>query len=239
MAVVVEFAGAPCSGKTTAFRAGKTYFQERGFINGENWLRRYISDAPLIGCMHRRRIAPNIASATLLLWAHLRQGLSTPQLYWRLCCEIAHSSRRLKTARSVFFKLGKGILIRRYCTQDVYLDEGVVQMLFAVFVPPSDKAPRLHRIESILKVLPLPQTVLFGPDLPESELVRRILTRGHHRVTGKRHSRHTLSEPAFGDVVAKRAAERLITNSNKIQRALIGELSHVIEVRRFNEHGLV
>ena len=238
MPVVVEFAGIPCSGKSTAYENSKEYFSAKGFVRAEDFFAEFIARIPYTRGFLEFHFVNMLTRIGILVWIHLLQILSTPGLYWRIGREIAHSDKKAKVARSVFFKLGKAILIQKRCTQSVYMDEGVIQMLFAIFIPSPGTPERLDQIGTFLRILPLPDTVIVGPDGPEEEFVRRLLVRGHHRITGNRHTKEKLAQPALENTELRKRARHYIAQCSSIQRSLLREMEGRIDVRRFRDIGL-
>ena len=237
MAVVAEFAGVPCSGKSTAHKKSLEYFNAQGFVNGEVFFEEYVAQIPILGRLYRYKRLGHLAEVCVLAWMHLRQLASTPKLYRGLALEILHSHAKGKVVRTVFFKLGKGLVIRKKCRESVIVDEGLIQMLFAVFIPMPGRPQRLARIGEILQLLPLPAVVIFGPDGPEEEFVRRIMVRGHHRITGNRHTKVRLIQNAVADPVLTQRASEFVAQSRSIQQALIRELQGRVEIKRFCDIG--
>lgn len=188
--IIIEFAGVSCCGKSTAF---STIFKQpipTDVSSAEHVLKTYyVSLTKKIFFVDITTPAP-IYKAIVLTWIHLSNVARYPKFY-RLCITaIMQQNQKLKAFNSFFFKVGKSLLLRKINKGVTLVDEGIIQLLFSLFVQPSahinkpdHELNKIMELNKFIEHAPLPDEVIFGPIAPQQQIVDRMINRGHHRVT--------------------------------------------------------
>jgi len=101
-----------------------------------------------------------------------------------LCIRYIYRNKQgLKAFRSFYFKFGKYLLLKHSKKDvNVLLDEGVVHTIQSIFIKYSNKFKK-NEIIYYLKNIPLPDILVVLYNREQLVLEKRILKRGHHRLT--------------------------------------------------------
>jgi hypothetical protein len=200
MAVVIEIAGISCSGKSTAMQ----YFKEKACCNNtieaEAYLGGYYKSIANGLLLKDTIVKRPIFKVIVVAIEHLKNIFNYRQFYFVCLLRIIRNEGKVKALRSFFFKIGKYYIFKKANVVQIIMDEGPVQMLFALFVNRNamdDK--QAYEVKTLVKCMPMADKVIFGPSSPEELFVSRMMKRGHHRVTGSRH-RVTESREIISDL---------------------------------------
>lgn len=232
---MIEIAGITCSGKSTVI--GKLTGKGTGLIDSEMWLNSYYKKkfeamGPFAG-LHRDRKA----RACYLFLMHARNYFQYRKFYSLCLMQIMEGEGRFRASRSVFFKFGKYLVLKSAAEKDIVIDEGHVQALFALFVRDRDLSSNsLVLLERMLALMPLPDHLILGPALTDTELTKRLLSRGHHRVTGMRHRYSRIEKGYIPTEYERVSAKNFIRRSRIVYDAIIEGLSDRIPIRILDDY---
>jgi len=231
VALVVEFAGISCSGKSTALTAIFSKTANISVVDSEDVIRKYLEKKTRCLPFFRYFQSNNIIKVVFLLAVHFKYVFKYAQFYNLCMKQILKTDNIIKSFRSFFFKVGKYFLLKKTNEEKILMDEGPVQMLFALFVQARDLDKKsMEALNNIINVMPLPDEVVFGPDQPESLFVERILSRGHHRVTGKCHKSGKLTSEIFSEEEKEIRAREFTVRSIDLQRLIVSAVSDKVSI---------
>ncbi len=233
MAVVIEIAGIPCSGKSTAMQY---YFKEKASCNNtieaEEYLSGYYKNIANNLLLKDTIVRKPIFKVIIVAIEHLKNIFNYRQFYFVCLLRIIRNEGKVNTLRAFFFKIGKYYIFKKANEGQIIMDEGPIQMLFSLFVNKNamdDK--QSYEVKTIVKCMPMADKVIFGPSDPQDLFVSRILKRGHHRVTGYRHNRHRatesrkiisdLNEVEFCEPEVRKRALLFIAKSAQLQKVIL------------------
>ena len=113
MAIVVEFAGIPCSGKSTALRSLFNKSFTVSAIDAEMALNRYYTDNICLYPIIKQMRLDSLIKSIILLLIHAKYVFIYREFYCLCLRGILICNSRVKTLRSFFFKIGKYFLLKK------------------------------------------------------------------------------------------------------------------------------
>lgn len=187
--IIIELAGVSCCGKSTAFSQLFNMPRVSNVLSAEQVLKEhYIAIAKQLLFIDLTTPSP-LFKVSVLLWVHLKNITRYPKFYGLCLYAVALGSERIKAFKSFYFKTGKCLLLRQIKKDVIIVDEGIIQLLFSLFVRSHMYSENTDAIlNKIIKHAPLPDEVIFGPVEPLNLIIARMINRGHHRVTNGRYT---------------------------------------------------
>lgn len=224
--VIIEFAGVSCCGKSTAFSSIFMEPMPSNVSSAETVLKTYyVSIAKTLFFINITTPSP-IFKAFVLVWVHLMNVLRYHKFYGHCIVVILQGSDKLKACNSFFFKVGKCLLLRQINQGVTLIDEGIIQLLFSLFVRYADNINDTENaLNKIIEHAPLPDEVIFGPIEPIDMIINRMIKRGHHRVT---------SDLYTSDELKSRVATFTVDSIN-LQVELIKHLNGRLTIHTLND----
>ena len=218
---MIEFSGISCSGKSTALERLFSTHTPSELVDSEQWLQQYFQQRAY--CLPLAEKTENsVVKGGLLLLAHLRNIYKYKAFYWHCCRQIVDGDARGLALRSFFFKFGKFLILQSASDKNIVVDEGHIQLLFSLFVRDKDlDALAKQRLNRILDSMPVPDQLVVGPSSPQAIFIERLLSRGHHRVTGERHRLKAVDADYVANPEVQQRANDFICRSIDVQQAIV------------------
>ena len=123
---------------------------------------------------------------------------------------ILRHTYKIKTLRSYISKFFKFIVLNKKVSDKVIIDEGIVHTVFSLFVLPYELKDNHDKLLiKYLSIIPIPSKIYFKWGDNEQVLIDRLISRGHHRITGIRHNKAHMKnqkKPLPDDVQLERAS---------------------------------
>jgi hypothetical protein len=226
VALIIEFSGISCSGKSTALESIFNKTNETSYLNSEAVITARLINSIKLFPYSTKVGSTKIYKIAFLFAVHLINVLKYSQFYFLCMRQILKADNSIKASRSFYFKIGKYFLLKKANEKTILMDEGPVQMLSSLFVQDHDidKAEE-EVLVKIINVMPLPDEIVFGPHQPAMLFVDRILSRGHHRVTGKCHKSGNIRNVIYTDDEVEIRAKYFIRRSIYLQKKIMSFVS--------------
>lgn len=236
MALVIEFSGISCSGKSTALEAIFNTVNKTSFLNSEDVITACLINSIKLFPFAKKIGSSKIYKVVFLFVVHLTNVLKYSRFYFLCMRQILKADNSIKASRSFYFKIGKYFLLKKANEKTILMDEGPVQMLSSLFVQDHD----IDKVEEealvkIINIMPLPDEIIFGPHQPAMLFVDRILSRGHHRVTGKCHKSGNIQDVIYTDDEVEIRAKYFISRSIYLQKKIMSFVSKKTSITCLND----